>query len=104
MAAKKCCMQPQPRASSQHGQMWFRISSCDVTRAGREADSGGSPARRVGGAAELPPGSQLDAGPGEAVRCPGPGHHPPQLQAVAHLLPLPPLPRLCTAEWRQNDQ
>ena len=72
--------------------------------AGREADSGSSRAGRLGSAAELPSGSQLDAVPGEAVRRPLPGHHPPCLPPVAHLLPLPPLPCSCAAEWHQDDQ
>lgn len=38
--------------------------------AGREADSGSSRAGGLGGVAELPPGSQLDAVPGEALHCP----------------------------------
>ncbi len=72
--------------------------------AGREADPGSSRAGRLGGPPELPPGSQLDALPGEAVCRADPGDHPPSLPPVAHLLPLTPLPCGCAAERHQNDQ
>jgi hypothetical protein len=72
--------------------------------AGATAHRGGAGQRRLGCAAELPPGGQLDAHAGAAGGGALRRHHLALLPAVAHVLPLARLPGQRAAERHQDDQ